>query len=743
MSTLDEILDEVEGKTTTRSNPVDEIAGPLDEGVWANFQSVLNGLGEAFTGSDRQTRATAALPSLAGVGVADFLGDTATAGQKATAAAGLLVERDPQRQIEILKANTSADIGVTQDPKGNIILTSGDRQVMLNKPGFSRMDVMQVGGDIAAFAPASRTTSFAGGLVAGAATQAGIEAGTALAGSEEGMGSSAADIAATGFTFGLFNSVMQSLGTFAKPLIDTLKNSSPGRAIRTRVQRSIENNPDVMKAAQELDLTPEELTEQFVKDAQTFAKQSSPTEAGAIALEREFDAPILTQGQRSLDQRQLRSEDMLRSGVGGATAENVMLNAEKSAQTRLREVAGEVQEGFGGPQIATRQEAGAALREGVRTQEQVYDSLVDEAYGAVESAALKPEGYRKLLSATRRSVRGIEFVTDAELAPATNALLKSLRKAERDLNTLGKQPGVTLKPIDIRNIEQIKRRLNGMEKAAANDTDRRSIITMKNAFEKSLDDSVTNALFTGDTNALAALRSARGVAREYFQKFTAQDVKTKTGRLVPDQAGRFIEKIVAANPTDEEVINSLFTASSFNKASAVGMARRYKEILGEGSEAWNTVRQAAFISMTKTNKVNGDDIISGQQSLKAFDRAMQDNATLMREIYTPDELGKIKRFYTLAKRTQPDLTKSRANPSGSGVTKILAETGQLLGIDIPSMGMAAPTYQAFMRALYRPRQAQNAVRPFQEINGDFKVLSGPAAVTTSTAGSQSLTQTEE
>ncbi len=167
------------------------------------------------------------------------------------------------------------------------------------------------------------------------------------------------------------------------------------------------------------------------------------------------------------------------------------------------------------------------------------------------------------------------------------------------------------------------------------------------------------------------------------------------------------------------------------------MAARFKDILGPDSVEWNQVRQAAFRDLVKTTKFNGDDLISGQQSLASLDKAMKQNKSLMTEIFTPNEIGKIRRFFTLAKRSQPDLRRSRMNPSGSGVTKLLGEMG-FLGIDVSTLGAGTRVWEAVSRSIIAPRQAGQAVRPFNQIVSDLKILSG-----TTTSGARTATQDQD
>jgi hypothetical protein len=166
-------------------------------------QAIL-GAGQAIrefvTGEDRETRATRELPELGQGGL--LAGEDQTKGAAITPA--LLTATNPSEVADILKSNFP-NIGISQDEKGNLIAANNrtGTQVVINKPGFSKMDLMQGLGLAAAFTPAARATSalttpaarVAGGALTSGATQAGIEAAQQIAGSKQELGGQIGDIA--------------------------------------------------------------------------------------------------------------------------------------------------------------------------------------------------------------------------------------------------------------------------------------------------------------------------------------------------------------------------------------------------------------------------------------------------------------------------------------------------------------------------------------------------------------------
>lgn len=153
---------------------------------------MLSRIGEMFTGSERETRATEELPELQGSGLLSGL--DIPAGQAAALTAALSTMTDPAEIAKTLQS-ASPDIGIQQDEKGNLIAANNKTgaRAVLNKPGFSGMDALQTAAIGSAFTPAGRGANLVGGGIArqalalgagSAATQAAIEGAQAGAGGE-------------------------------------------------------------------------------------------------------------------------------------------------------------------------------------------------------------------------------------------------------------------------------------------------------------------------------------------------------------------------------------------------------------------------------------------------------------------------------------------------------------------------------------------------------------------------------
>ena len=711
--------------TVTPNRPPAELASQIitqqNEGGFPqgarNDRGFFNKLGDVVSGSDRETKATQELPELGtGIGLKEFLG-------KGNADVGIgmaaLTTTNPVEMVKLLAENADGELTVRPDEAGNIVLGHNGREAILNKPGFSTFDAVQLGGLLAAFFPSSKLAAGASTLK-GAALRVGAGTGATQAGLEgiqasQGGDFNAGDVALAGLTAGGFQLGLQRLAQSIPGLREKVRTAGITEDVRNLYRET------AVKLGFNVDDVTDDVIRSSVEDA---GRAVSPGEGLALQGEKEFGIP-LTQGQRSLDDAALSVEDRARSGLSGESSQRVIRGFEEQQQIPAVNQAKEAVEA----QIGGQEGAGSIVRESVKAAEKVADEAVGEAFDAVGKTELSNDGLKGLLRNVKSSVRSVEF--DQSL-PQTSSLLKQVGNLEKVIKSFK-----GLKPADLNRIEQMRRRINTAIGAADNPVDKRQVTLMKRAFDDSLDDAVQNALFTGDDQALASLKEARSLFSEYAKKFRAQPIRGKSGRIVDrDEAGQFIEKIIDANPTDEQIVNAVFGASGLNKGSGSAMAKRFREVLGEDSEGWKAIRQAAVKRIIKTSKVNGDDVVSGSKTLTALSDAVEKNGTLVNELFTKQEIGLLRRFAAQVKRTQPDLVRSRENPSGTAqvagksaadlLTKISVLTGDG-SLFLTSKGIQ--TAKGFSNTA----KAKNAVKPFSSLK---RVK--PGAVAGSEAATQKL-----
>jgi hypothetical protein len=137
---------------------------------------VLGGIREAFTGAERQTPTTQALPDYAG------MPELNTFSMSSFKSALGTMMTNPQETVQVIQSNFPG-VQVSQDEKGNFVLQSSiDGQMYAIKPGFQVSDIPRAAGALAAFTPAGRAATLPGMALAAGGTQAAIEATQAATG---------------------------------------------------------------------------------------------------------------------------------------------------------------------------------------------------------------------------------------------------------------------------------------------------------------------------------------------------------------------------------------------------------------------------------------------------------------------------------------------------------------------------------------------------------------------------------
>jgi hypothetical protein len=169
--------------------------------------AIPGNLKETITGDKRHTAATDALPDWAGM---PELNSFSLASAK-TGLGTLLA--NPAETVKVIQHNFPG-VQARQDDKGNYLLRSSiDGKEYAIKPGFQVSDLPRALGGIAAFTPAGRATTIGGAALAGAGTQAAIEATQAATGGTFDPG----EVATAGVLGGAVPAVAQAVRAAAGP----------------------------------------------------------------------------------------------------------------------------------------------------------------------------------------------------------------------------------------------------------------------------------------------------------------------------------------------------------------------------------------------------------------------------------------------------------------------------------------------------------------------------------------------
>lgn len=486
--------------------------------------------------------------------------------------------------------------------------------------------------------PAAVSTT---GKVAGAAGAGAT--GAAVVGFNEGEGGLAnrATNAAVAAPFGAAGGVIgREVGIAAQ------------RALGPLVKRGLafasgQLTPRAVSALEKAGIDPAMITREVVEAFETRARRSgvSPETANRAAAD-EFAIP-LTKGQAAGTFEDQAFEEAARTGARGVPAQRIA-GAQKEAQDDAIQNAldGIVE----GPARSVN-EAGDAVGRGVTAARDAAKREYQVAYDAVPSGTVIRADALDNLQLSVRSALDAETLTPSSQAKAAIAQIDALSERVHDVDGI--------MGVDFNAIEGLRQKLNKISGRVGKSDPQAAfeINSVKSALDDWIDDSVADALISGDDAAIEAVKSARGKYRAFKQLFT----KTSGN----DDAGRMLEKIVDPDITPQEVARYLYGASKTGAAGhSVRVAKRIERMLGKKSPEWADLRRGAWLHVIKA----GDDAASKPGAQQLSERILEfvtgDGKALARTLYSEAELMKMRRLAVVLKKTVPP--RGATNPSGTG-----------------------------------------------------------------------------
>lgn len=606
---------------------------------------------------------------------------------------------DPGEKAGILAEHFKDDKrfgGVFQDDKGNPIVVWEDKPYYVNKPGFSEQDLNDVIAQGIQLLPAAKVAGSAktvlGRFAAGVPTYAGTniaqQYGTRLLG-----GKDAVDLDEAG------------------------KVGVVGGAVEAVL-------PPVLNAGTKLGKRLIEGAKRTSVPAYTAANIGSNAQAlgQRLAGTTDDNAIPLTQGQRTGDVNVIRREEAMRQGAHGDAASGIMRNFDDLQNTTIQNEAGKLQSQVGaGTGFVSQNVAvlGEKLQGGLVQAKDAARSGVRAAYdkAATLDARLSTDGLRSLSESVRDGLKGMPL--DNELTPAGIRAVKEIGK-------LAQLQGGNVKALTLKRLETTRRKLGAYIGAAKNLTDKQAATIVKRKLDDWVDKAIDDALFSGDPEALTALKNARELRREYALKFEAG----KTASGAKDPAGAVMVKILdEAQATPEQVINFITGYGRITSdAKAVGLVKRIKSVFGDNSEEVRLLKDA-FLLKAFTQEIRGQREITPHAIAKgAAEFLYGSGLTLGKELFTAAERRDIGNFGMQVSKT---LTPADArNPSRSAWAifqllrdnNLLTVAGKALK-PIPLAGELGGTVESVGGAI----SAKNATSQLERLRSLPLVEAGAAA----------------
>lgn len=593
----------------------------------------------------------------------EFNAPAPTSASTASAAFGLMMSNNPAAQTDILKEQypgiqfETAASGETGDEYIIADWTdeTGQRhRGYVNAPGLTGRDMAGLAGQAAAYVPAARFGQGAA-LLTGAAkravpsllgrmTRTGVATGATRAaldkaveplGSEQGI--NPAEVAVTG--------AAGAAAEVAAPLV-----SGAYRAIRGNPLRSGEGlSGQGQRLAGEAGLDPSQMPPPALREFARVAEGGDTQTAARAAELAEFNIPA-SRGQISQSYPQLNLEERMRRGLEGPEAEAIVKGLDTRQVQAIDDAVGSVQGRLQPRPSADVPEAQSRFLSGVQGAERAAGQRVDDAYGAMRAmgdAAVPVPPRNDLTARFTQALESSDAFADPNLTPATLFALKQIDER------IGAGSG----SVSLADFEKARRVINGAANASQNAADRRGVLILKRELDSWLDETVDNGLMAGDPGVVDALKAARAARAEYGRLFEA--------RGPDDVSGKIVERIVDRAETPEMAMNYLFGQGSLaGKAEATGAARRLRDILGEDSDGWNAVREAAWNRIARDAQGKARTPAMFQKEWNNFNLR---NRSLRDALFSSEEVALMNRYRQALGRTDRPPT----NPSQ---TAFAAET---------------------------------------------------------------------
>ena len=433
-------------------------------------------------------------------------------------------------------------------------------------------------------------------------------------------------------------------------------------------------------AARSAGLDPAQIESEVARTfAQTYARTGKASEAAIHAQTGEFGIPS-TAGQRSKDPWQLTQEEAMRRNLYGERARDTMQAFDRrqaeavdfAARTRMpsdfRSQAVR-QTGTMSPAGMTHvqqmadnaADLGSGIRSGMRHARDMAEEGERKAWEAVTDILPTPRAFDLLPDALAGRLGSLRVTPEMPKAAAMAKVLDDYVAGKAFNEPVAK----VLQQSPVKTIDEMRRQLLGMYKGASDPTDQAAAKAIYDGFNDWIDEAAKQSLLAGDQMAAANLRMARDTTRT-MQNLFSPAVK---GRNTP--AAKLMRELETSD-SPERAVQILFgPASAQNpstiKAGAVEALRSMKAALKKYADpriAGDTIADLKIAYWARLVQSNKGKVHSPQVMLNNINAALSSQKTLLQELFSPSELGQIRRLANSLDR----IVYKPPNASGSGYT---------------------------------------------------------------------------
>ncbi len=375
---------------------------------------------------------------------------------------------------------------------------------------------------------------------------------------------------------------------------------------------------------------PAQVTDDFQREfARQAARLVDPADARVAAEMGEFGIPALRPNVTG-DPNDFAALERTRQIGQGRAAETVR-NAVAEQDAAMRRAGDTIAENLSGGLRFDQGDAAGAVMQGLRTAQDAARRTAGAAYEALEAAGggLRGTAVMNLAEEVNARLSTLGRRLSDQLTPNAQAALDDIRQM-----TAGAERG-TVPFMDIERIRQDLVQLRNNAFKGSLGPDQFAIRELINVFDQRVDDLMTTAMTEGDPAVIQGLaENARGLWAQYRQTF-----------LGDSAASKFIQRMVDEEATPDQAVRWLFSAGRLGGSGfTANIARKVRDVLGDTSDEWNAIRQAAFRQLV--SRTQGTTQPAAQQIRTSINEFINGSLTrdLSRTLFNDQERALMARF---------------------------------------------------------------------------------------------------
>ena len=622
-----------------------------------------------------------------------------TLGQRAKIAAGFAFTPLQEEMINIVKAQIP-DAQIVKDAYDNpMIIMPDGTPVYLNKPGATKSDLITLTSQILQFVPGARWATQSGKSYLKKVVQSGVAGGAT---------SVAQDVAAMPFGaegVDVPKAVISTLvpmgfeGTISPAFRFTMKKIFGNPKFTEIVDGQIQLNAKGRRAAKaaNIDLSETKSKEWINSFSLSLSRGLDEKTSAAIAAGEEFGIQFAppqaigddmgiaymyqaANGKHGREAQVIAKEFLENQELSLGDITNTVLHKIVTGNTTLKEVGEEFPD----------------LYKAIIERHTKSSQNVSTAYNAINKDGVFTGNKSNIdllnlniLKSIDENDMLINGVIDKELYPVAHKaydIIKNFTNStkRKEMIVFGNVP-ITFSNKTYRDFDKVYKQLQGLYKSNLSNADKKVLTLVKNEYDKFIDDSLTNGLFTraDGTNAttLEIVKNATKTSKEHFDLFGSYKGKSFSDRT--------LNKILNdKDMTPEKTLDLLFNLNTIGKrGESLEIIKRLKTVFGvSGDDFGDAAFSGDFMKLREgfvkkmifnaTKKVRGSNDVRFDPSkfVDDFQIMKAKNPKLLTELFSKKEIEQLGKFVTQVKKTLKPKDLSSATLVADGIVANIQQT---------------------------------------------------------------------